>query len=182
MTLAGSGASTGGGAAPGNFDLLASDAVAAFVRVRKEPGFDPEQVGFLGPSQGGWLSLVAAKKEQRAAFAIAVLAPLAGADVQMNFAVANFLRIEGQPQIVVDSTIHTRKTVDDYVRGQGSRAGAEAAESGIREEPWYSRTGSRGTSTIPNGASRSRRIRISDRQAPSCRYSLSLDKRTRAFK
>ena len=59
----GSGASTSGGAPPGNFDLLADDAVAAFARLRKERGVDPARIGFWGLSQGGWLSLLAAKKE-----------------------------------------------------------------------------------------------------------------------
>lgn len=145
----GSGSSTSGGAAPGNFDLLASDAVAAFARVRQEAGVDPDRLGFWGLSQGGWLSLLAAKKEQRAAFAIAVSAPMAAADVQMNFAVANILRIEGQPQTVIDRAIHARKTVDDYVRGQGSRAAAEAAEGGITDEHWYSRTWLKGNIDDP---------------------------------
>ncbi|MFS0773187.1 alpha/beta hydrolase [Sphingomonas sp. 1P08PE] len=133
----GSGLSTSGGAAPGNFDLLASDAVAAFGRIRREPGIDPARVGFWGLSQGGWLTLLAAKKEQRAAFAVAVSAPMASADVQMNFAVANILRVGGQPQAVIDRAIRARTAVDDYVRGQRSRSDAAAAEASVRNEPWY---------------------------------------------
>lgn len=133
----GSGRSTSGGAAPGNFDLLAGDAVAAFKRLMKEPAVDARRIGFWGLSQGGWLTILAAAKEQRAAFAIAVSAPMAAADVQMNFAVANILRIRGQPQAVIDRAIGARTIVDDYARGQRSRPEAEAAESGVRKEPWY---------------------------------------------
>lgn len=133
----GSGGSTSGGAAPGNFDLLAADAVAAFARIRREPGIDPAHIGFWGLSQGGWLTLLAARKEQRAAFAVAVSAPMASADVQMNFAVANILRVGGQPQAVIDRAIRARTTVDDYVRGKRSRSDAAAAEAGVRGEPWY---------------------------------------------
>ncbi|UAK23132.1 alpha/beta hydrolase family protein [Sphingomonas nostoxanthinifaciens] len=135
----GSGESTSGGAAPGNFDLLAADAVAAFARLRHEPGIDPTRIGFWGLSQGGWLTLLAARKEQRAAFAIAVSAPMAGADVQMNFAVANILHVAGQPQTVIDRAIRARTTVDDYARGRRSRAEAAAAEADVRGEPWYDR-------------------------------------------
>ncbi len=145
----GSGASTSGGAAPGNFDLLADDAVAAFARLRQERGVDPARIGFWGLSQGGWLALLAAKKEQRAAFAIAISAPMAAADIQMNFAVANILRIQGQPQAVIDRAIDARRAVDDYVRGRRSRAEAEAAEAGIRGEPWYRDTWLRGNIDDP---------------------------------
>ena len=135
----GSGQSTSGGAAPGNFDLLADDAVAAFARLRHEPGIDSARIGFWGLSQGGWLTVLAARKEQRAAFAIAVSAPMAGADVQMNFAVANILRVAGQPQAVIDRAIRARTMVDDYARGTRSRAEAAAADTGVRHEPWYDR-------------------------------------------
>jgi len=145
----GSGASTSGNASAGNFDLLADDAVAAFARLRREPGVDTRKIGFWGLSQGGWLTLLAAKKEQRAAFAIAVSGPMAAADVQMNFAVANILRVQGKPQAVIDRAVGARTVVDDYVRGKRSRAEAEAAEDGIRTEPWYRDTWLKGNIDDP---------------------------------
>lgn len=145
----GSGGSTSGGAASGDFDLLAQDAVAAFARLRQEPGIDSTRIGFWGLSQGGWLTLLAAKKEQRAAFAVAVSAPMAGADVQMNFAVANILRVEGQSQVVIDRALRARTMVDDYARGRRSRAEAAAAEADIRSEPWYGRTWLKGNIDDP---------------------------------
>ncbi|MBY9061898.1 lysophospholipase [Sphingomonas yunnanensis] len=145
----GSGASTSGGAAPGNFDLLADDAVAAFARLSGERDIDPRRIGFWGLSQGGWLTILAARKEQRAAFAVAVSGPIAAADVQMNYAVSNILRIQGKPQAVVDRAIAARTAVDDYVRGKGARASAERAEAGIRSEPWYADTWIKGNIDDP---------------------------------
>ncbi len=145
----GSGASTSGGAAPGNFDLLAEDAVAAFVRLRRERDIDPARIGFWGLSQGGWLTIMAAKKEQRAAFAIAVSGPMTSADVQMNFAVANILRIQGKPQAVIDRAVGARTAVDEYVRGRQPRSKAEEAEAGIRAEPWYADTWIKGNIDDP---------------------------------
>lgn len=133
----GSGESTSGGAAPGNFELLAEDAVSAFARLRREPGLDPDRIGFWGLSQGGWLTMLAAATEQRAAFAVAVSAPMAAADVQMNFAVANILCIRGHPQSVIDRAVRARSAVDDYARGLRSRSEAEAAEADVAGEPWY---------------------------------------------
>lgn len=145
----GSGASTSGGANAGNFDLLADDAVAAFARLRRERDIDPARIGFWGLSQGGWLTILAASKEQRAAFAIAVSGPMAAADVQMNYAVANILRIQGKPQATIDRAIAARTAVDDYVRGRASRANAERAEAGIRGEPWYADTWIKGNIDDP---------------------------------
>lgn len=145
----GSGASTSGGAAPGNFDLLADDAVAALARLSRERDIDPRRIGFWGLSQGGWLTILAARKEQRAAFAIAVSGPIAAADVQMNYAVSNILRIQGKPQATIDRAIAARTAVDDYVRGKASRASAERAEAGIRSEPWYADTWIKGNIDDP---------------------------------
>lgn len=145
----GSGASTSGGANAGDFDLLASDAVAAFARLRREPGIDPARIGFWGLSQGGWLTILAAAKEQRAAFAIAVSGPMAAADAQMNYAVANILRIQEKPQATIDRAVAARTAVDDYVRGRASRADAERAEAGIRGEAWYADTWIKGNIDDP---------------------------------
>lgn len=145
----GSGASTSGGAAPGNFDLLADDAVAAFSRLGREQDIDPKRIGFWGLSQGGWLTILAARKEQRAAFAIAVSGPMAAADVQMNYAVSNILRIQGKPQATIDRAIAARTAVDNYVRGKAPRAVAERAEASIRDEPWYANTWIKGNIDDP---------------------------------
>jgi len=47
----GFGASTSGGAAAGNFDLLAGDTIAAFARLRRGRDVDPTRIGFWGLSQ-----------------------------------------------------------------------------------------------------------------------------------
>ena len=74
---------------------------------------------------------------------------MAAADEQMNFAVANILRIQGQPQAVIDRAIGARVAVDGYVRGRRSREEAERAEAGIRDEPWYADTWIRGNIDDP---------------------------------
>lgn len=145
----GSGASTSGGAAAGNFELLAADAAAVLAHLKREPGLDPRRIGFWGLSQGGWLALLAAKKAPDAAFTIAASAPMAAADVQMNFAVANVLRIQGQPQAVIDRAIEARQAVDDAVRGRRPRSEAVAAEAAIAREPWYRDTWLRGNLDDP---------------------------------
>lgn len=133
----GSGRSEQGKAAQGDFDVLTADAVAAFKAMAQQPGIDPRKIGYWGLSQGGWLTLLAAAAEPRAAFAISASAPMAGADVQMNFAMANLLRVRGYPETVVQRAIAARKAIDDFARGRITREQAVAAERSIAGEPWY---------------------------------------------
>lgn len=133
----GSGQSEQGRAAPGDFDRLAADAVVAFGVLAQRPDIDSKRMGFWGLSQGGWLTLKAAALEPKAAFAVAISAPMAGADVQMNFAVANLLRVRDHPESVVQRAVAARTAVDDFTRGKLSRAKAVAAEAAIAHEPWY---------------------------------------------
>ena len=56
----------GGGSSPGDWrDQTiadrAGDSLAALEVLRQQPGVDPGRVGFLGISQGGWVSLLAAR-------------------------------------------------------------------------------------------------------------------------
>ncbi|QJU58922.1 alpha/beta fold hydrolase [Sphingomonas sp. AP4-R1] len=133
----GTGRSTGDDARKSDFDLLASDGVAAFRALAADPRFDPRRIGFWGLSQGGWLTLLAAAKEPRAAFAVAVSAPMAGADVQMNYAVGNVMRIKGYPQAEIDRALAARRGVDRYVRGQADRASAERLYRDAEKQPWW---------------------------------------------
>ena len=122
----GSGKSGGGGPAATDFDTLADDGVAAMRMLGRLPQVDSRRIGFWGLSQGGWLSLLAAAKAPDAAFAISISAPMTGADVQMNSAIANVLRISGYPQAEIDAAIAARMTVDDYRRGRRERRAPSA--------------------------------------------------------
>jgi dipeptidyl aminopeptidase/acylaminoacyl peptidase len=119
------------------FDELASDGVAAFAALARDRRIDAKRIGFWGLSQGGWLTLLAAAQQPRAAFAIAASAPIVTADVQMNFAVSNLLRVAGYSEADVAAAVHARTTVDDYARGRTDRATATAAEAVVAGKPWY---------------------------------------------
>lgn len=133
----GTGRSGGGEHGKEDFDVLSDDAVAAFRMLIKDPRIDPNRVGFWGLSQGGGLVLLAAKKEPRAAFAIAVSALTTTADVQMNFASANIMRIKGYTPSAIDQAIATRHAIDNYVRGKIDRATIERALDAAEHQPWF---------------------------------------------
>jgi hypothetical protein len=119
------------------FDELAQDGVAAFATLARDQRINAKRIGFWGLSQGGWLALLAAAQEPHAAFVIAASAPLVTADIQMNFAVANVLRVKGYGQADIDAAIRARTAVDDFARGRTDRATAAAAEASVADKPWY---------------------------------------------
>ena len=133
----GTGQSGGGERGMQDFDVLSDDGVAAFQMLAKDARIDPRRIGFWGLSQGGWLTLLAAGKEPRAAFAISVSAPMVKADVQMIFASANILHTLGYPQSVIDQAIATRRAIDGYIRGKVDRTTVERMLDEAERQPWF---------------------------------------------
>jgi len=132
----GTGAS--GGKASGNaYDRLADDGIAAAQTLARDPRIDPARIGFWGLSQGGWLSLLAASRWKQTAFAISVSAPMVTPDVQMNFAVANILRIKGYSEADIRLALSARTAVDEFERGQLDRAAAQKRLDAVVDKPWF---------------------------------------------
>ncbi len=63
----GSGASTGT-LAEADYASLASDVGAAVAMLRKRSDIDPESIGLLGRSEGGWLAPMVAVRDRHIAF------------------------------------------------------------------------------------------------------------------
>lgn len=126
------------GEAKGNaYDRLADDGIAAARMLARDPRIDPHRIGFWGLSQGGWLSLLAAARWAPTAFAVSVSAPMVTPDVQMNFAVANILRIKGYSEEDVRLALSARTAVDDFERSRLSRARAQQRLDAVVEKPWF---------------------------------------------
>jgi pimeloyl-ACP methyl ester carboxylesterase len=120
-----------------DFRTLAEDGVAARNALAANPHVNAEKIGYWGISQGGWLALMAAALDPKAAFVISVSAPMTTPDVQMNFAVENILRIHGYGQTEIQTALHARSAVDDYLRGKLDRASAQKALDAARTQPWF---------------------------------------------
>ncbi|NKI70179.1 alpha/beta fold hydrolase [Collimonas pratensis] len=128
---------SGGMLADSDYDVLADDGIAAQRMLARDARIDPRRIGFWGLSQGGWLSLLAAARSPETAFAIAISAPMTTPDVQMNFAVANILRIKGYPEADVEMAVAARTAVDEYERGRLGRATAQARLDAVVDKPWF---------------------------------------------
>jgi dipeptidyl aminopeptidase/acylaminoacyl peptidase len=124
----------------GDYTILADDGISAQHMLSQDRRIDPTRIGFWGLSQGGWLSLLAASRSPQAAFVISISAPMTTPDVQMNFAVANILRIKGFSQPDIDQAIASRTAVDDFQRGKLDRARAQSILDAAATKPWFVHT------------------------------------------
>ncbi len=131
---------SGGTIENSDYTLLADDGISAQRMLAQDRRIDPRRIGFWGLSQGGWLSLLAASRSPQAAFAISISAPMTTPDVQMNFAVANILRIKGFSQSDIDQAIATRTAVDDFQRGKRDRTSAQSLLDAATTKPWFVHT------------------------------------------
>jgi len=128
---------TSGAPARGDYARLADDGIAVRKAVAAHPRIDGGKTGYWGLSQGGWLAVLAASRDPGAAFAVSVSAPLTSPDVQMNFAVANILRIKGVADPEIEIAIAARRSVDDYMRGKVDRPTAQRALDRAASYPWF---------------------------------------------
>jgi dipeptidyl aminopeptidase/acylaminoacyl peptidase len=131
----GSGASSGKNDVP--YETLADDGIAGANALRTMPQIDPARVGYWGISQGGWLTTFAAERDKRAAFAVAVSAPLTSPESQMEFADANHLYALGYTKTDIDDMLAARKMWTGYLRGANTREQAVFAIAKIQGKPWY---------------------------------------------
>ena len=128
---------SGGDLKDSDYAMLADDAIAAVRMLKGDPRIDPERIGIWGLSQGGWLSLLAAARSSDVRFVVSIAAPVVTPDVQMMFRSENAMRINGYPEAEIDQMRATRKAVDDYMRGSGDRAAAQALVDAAKTEPWF---------------------------------------------
>jgi uncharacterized protein len=122
------------------YEELADDGIAGARAMARDPRIDPNRIGYWGLSQGGWLSVVAAGRDPKAAFAVSVSAPLVTASEQMHFANRNDLFIHGASAADIDAAGRARDTWEGYLRGRRSRGDAVAALGAIENKSWFGLT------------------------------------------
>jgi pimeloyl-ACP methyl ester carboxylesterase len=135
----GSGQSSGDNRHP-DFTILADDGIAAARAIAAHPGIDPRHIGYWGLSQGGWLSVLAASRDPKAAFVVSISGPLTTPAEQMSFGVGNLMAAKGLPQSDIDQAVAARKQVVDYYNGKVAREVAQAAIDGVAAKPWFADT------------------------------------------
>jgi pimeloyl-ACP methyl ester carboxylesterase len=77
------------------FEELAQDALAGVAYLRELPELDPDRVGVVGLSQGGWVAPIAAARSRDVAFVMTVSSASVGYAEQVTFEMANSARQAG---------------------------------------------------------------------------------------
>ncbi|MGA7155401.1 MAG: alpha/beta hydrolase [Acidobacteriaceae bacterium] len=120
-----------------SYETLADDGIAGARAISVFPFIDAAHIGYWGLSQGGWLTILAADRDSRAAFAISVSAPLVTPEQQMEFAMSNRLQLLGYSPSDVSAMLAARSAWTGYLRGSIPRADAVAALRAIDHKPWF---------------------------------------------
>jgi dienelactone hydrolase len=109
----------------------ASDSLAALEVLRHQPGVDPDRVGFLGISQGGWVSYLAASMAPRA---VRHVVTISGAGVspaeQERYRIA--CAVDGDEEALAWVDERTRR----LLAGEDP-ASVSASQSAYADRPWY---------------------------------------------
>ena len=85
-----------------SFDEIAADAIAAFELLRQTPAIDPDRVGLVGFSQGGWVAPLAAVQTPDAAFLATVSASAVTPRMQLLYEVRQDMLADGAPEFAAN--------------------------------------------------------------------------------
>ncbi len=99
-----------------DFNDFATDAAAAFNYLKGRKDLNPSKLGFLGASQGGWVTPLAANKVANCGFAILVVGPAVSLFEQDINRVQYTLRDEGYSNAAVDSALHYSSLFFKYIQ------------------------------------------------------------------
>jgi dipeptidyl aminopeptidase/acylaminoacyl peptidase len=130
----GSGASEGDWRSAG-FDELAADALAGVAFLRARPEVDPERVGVVGLSQGGWIAPVAAADNRDVAFVLVVSGATTTFAEQSHLEMANTARQAGLADSLVAEVVALNHAAGAYLQ-TGDWAPYDAARRRGLTRPW----------------------------------------------
>jgi pimeloyl-ACP methyl ester carboxylesterase len=78
-----------------DFQGRADDVYAAFLHLQQHPQIDPDRIGLIGHSQGGWIANLAASQHEEIAFFISLAGPTTTVQEQIRHTVENDLACRG---------------------------------------------------------------------------------------
>ena len=130
----GSGASGGDWRLAG-FDDLAADALAGVKLLRNRPEIDPQRVGLVGLSQGGWVAPLAAARSDEVAFVIDISGAAVSFAEQSFLEMANTARQAGLPEEQVREVVELNRATAEYMTTGDWDRYRRAREKGLAS-PW----------------------------------------------
>lgn len=133
----GTGKSTGNFSSA-DFNVLADDAVSAFNYIKERKDLTYTKIGFLGASQGGWITPLAANKVSDCAFAILIVGPAVSLYEQDINRIEYTLTDEGYSKQSIDSALHYSGLFFKYIQSNNTRDwdALKTYASKIKDKKW----------------------------------------------
>jgi len=133
----GTGKSTGN-FSTADFNDLSDDAASAFKYLKGRSDLNYTKIGFLGASQGGWLTPIAANKVSDCGFAILVVGPAVSLYEQDINRVEYTLKDEGYSKESIDSALHYSNLFFKYIQSNDTKdwEALKTYASVIKDKKW----------------------------------------------
>jgi pimeloyl-ACP methyl ester carboxylesterase len=121
-----------------NFNDLADDDASAFKYLSGRKDLNYTKIGFLGASQGGWLTPLAANKVSNCGFAILVVGPAVSLYEQDINRVQYTLKAEGYSKQSIDSALHYSNLFFKYIQTNNAKdwEALKAYATIIKDKKW----------------------------------------------
>ena len=104
-----------------NFTDLADDAASAFKYLAGRKDIHSTKIGFMGASQGGWLTPLTANKVAKCGFAILIVGPAVSLYEQDTNRVQYTLKNEGYSKESIDSALHYSNLFFKYIQTNNAK-------------------------------------------------------------
>lgn len=122
-----------------NLEQLADDVIAAAEAVTDHPSILPDQIGFIGHSQGGWVAPLAASKWGRARFIVSQAGPATTVAEETWWNVQLALREAGYEDDVVQEAIGVLMMFEGGIH-TGNWRPFELRLTEVKKEEWYEKS------------------------------------------
>lgn len=121
-----------------SFTDLADDAVAALQFIKNRKDLNISRIGFLGTSQGGWISTIAATKTPDCSFTVMNVGPSVSLFEQDIHRVQYSMTEDGWDKPIIDSAIVYTKLYFKYVQSNSSKdwKALKKYSEAIRQNEW----------------------------------------------
>lgn len=120
-----------------DFNDLAEDAAMVAAHLEALTGLPPERIGFVGTSQGGWISPLAVARRSGEGFVISIAGPATTPAEEGMWNAVLSLRQAGYGEAV---EVQVRSILEDWnngVRSGGDFTVFEARRAAVADEPWF---------------------------------------------
>ncbi len=132
----GAGAS-GGSTWETDYSGYAADALAAIQALADRPEIDPERIGLLGHSEGGWVAPLVVERRPQTAFVIVTSTTHLSPAEQVIYETGADLREAGFPDEAAERAEGLQRWALEFDRRGGDPAALDAALAEAAREPWF---------------------------------------------